>query len=230
MDIENQQAFVLHSRPFKEHQVILDLLTEYDGKVSAVVSPGSSLKSSKKAFLQPFYPLNVAFKGNNALKKITFIEPAGKSFQYFGNTLYSGFYLNELLVRLLVELVPCPQLFLHYKVSLIGLSEGKELEQVLRAFEFALLDELGLTLDFESLSETATKYFHFVHEQGFVPADRESGVAYYDRNHLLAIAMQDFTDPKVKITCKRLMRQIMAPLLGNKPLNSRKLFTQKPFS
>ena len=51
---ETQYAFLLHSRPYKEHQLIIDLLTKEDGKVSAVISSGHSLKSNKKAILQPF--------------------------------------------------------------------------------------------------------------------------------------------------------------------------------
>ena len=54
MDVIEQSAFVLHSRPYREHQQIVDLLTEHNGKVSAVVYTGKTNKSNKKGLLQPF--------------------------------------------------------------------------------------------------------------------------------------------------------------------------------
>jgi DNA repair protein RecO (recombination protein O) len=227
----SQLAFVLHSRPYKEYQLLIDLLTEHDGKVSAIISSGNTLKSSKKPLLQPFSPITVSFKeSKHALKKIRLVEPAGKSYAFKSNFLYSGFYLNELLVRLLGELIPCPALFEQYKESLFELNKKKGIEGILRKFEFSLLEELGLTLDFYSLDESPVSHFYFIAEQGFVPALttlKNSAQPCYDKQHLLAIAAHEFTDPKVLYTCKVLMRQIMTPLLGNKPLNSRKLFTKK---
>ncbi|MGJ8691955.1 MAG: DNA repair protein RecO [Thalassotalea sp.] len=225
---EHQQAaFLLHSRPFKENQLLLDLLTEHDGKVSALIYSGNSVKSNKKAILQPFSPLLIAYKGQSSLKKMTLVEADGKSFQFRGNYLYSAFYLNELLVRLLGDAIPCPELFHHFKLSLQALNEQEPIEVVLRHFEMTLLEELGLTIDFTCLDYESMPYVNYIAEQGFVAAINNSVKPCYDKQHLLAIAEQKLLSKEELFTFKLLMRQIMAPLLGNKPLNSRKFFTQK---
>ena len=225
--LENTQAaFLLHSRPYKEHQLLLDLLTEHDGKVSAIIFSGNSIKSNKKAILQPFSPLNVAYKGTTALKKITLVEAAGKSYAFQGNFLYSGFYLNELMVRLLGELIPCSELFSQYKTSLTQLNTKQNIEIVLRNFEMVLLQELGQTIDFSEIEQQPESHFYYITEQGFIPAINKLSQPCYDKQHLLAIAEQNLSSKDVLYSFKLLMRQIMTPLLGNKPLHSRKLFSQ----
>lgn len=222
-----QSAFLLHSRPYKENQLLLDFITEHEGKVSAITFSGNSVKSNKKALLQPFLPLNISYKGQRSLKHLTLVEAAGKSYAFQGNYLYSGFYLNELMVRLLGELIPCPALYQQYQQSLLALHEQHTIEIVLRNFEMVLLEELGQTIDFDELYISAASHFYYIAEHGFIPAINKLPQPCYDKQHLLAIAEQNFSDDKTLYSFKLLMRQIMAPLLGNKPLNSRKLFSKK---
>ena len=103
-----QSAYLLHSRPYRDNQSIVELITEHEGKVSALVYIGKSAKSNKKALLQPFSPLSIVLKGKSSLKNLSRVESASKSITLSGNYLYSGFYINELLVRLLPELRPVP--------------------------------------------------------------------------------------------------------------------------
>ena len=63
-----QSAFVLHTRPYRENQLLVDLLTEYDGKLAALSYIGHSTKSSRKALLQPFLPISITLKGQSSLK------------------------------------------------------------------------------------------------------------------------------------------------------------------
>lgn len=225
-----QSAFLLHSRPYKENQLLLDFISEYDGKVSAVTYVSHSTKSNKKALLQPFLPLKISYKGKSSLKSLTLVEATGKPYVFKGNYLYSGFYLNELMVRLLTELLPCNEVFNQYQLSLHDLSLYKSIEVVLRYFEMTLLEELGQTIDFSVLLESTNEpvsYFYYQNEQGFIPAFNHVSHVCYSKQHLLSIAQQDLSNKEVLYTFKLLMRQIMAPLLGNKPLNSRKFFKQR---
>jgi DNA repair protein RecO (recombination protein O) len=222
-----QQAFVLHSRPYREHQQILDLFTEYDGKVAVVTYLGKSARSNKKALLQPFTPLNVLLKGNGSLRHLSRVEAAQKSFLLSGDHLYSGFYLNELLVRLLGEQLPCEELFQRYLLSLTELSKRVSIELILRDFEMSLLEELGLSFDFSPLFEINAKAFYYVSEQGFVPAFGQLKLPSFDRELLQAIAAQQINSAAVLKCYKLLMRHLINNLLGNKPLHSRKLFAYK---
>ena len=227
MEPIEQLAFVLHSRPYREHQYIVELLTEHDGKVSAIVYSGKTNKSNKKGLLQPFSPLNVVLKGKGNLKNLSRIELADKSYQLKGEHLYSGFYLNELLVRLLGELIACPSLFHDYRMSLSSLAEKLSIEPILRKFELDLLAELGFSLDFSTVFELDADSFYFIPEQGFIPCIEKLNLPVFSKEHIQAIAQFDFSDPNVLRSNKSLMRQVFNNLLDGKPLNSRNLFTNK---
>lgn len=222
-----QNAFLLHARPFRDNQLIAEFLTQDSGKVSAITYIGTSLKSNKKALLQPFSPLVIVLKGQGDLKKLVRVEASQKSFLLSKDFLYSGFYINELLNKLLAEHIPCEALYLLYRTSLQALSEQTALEPILRRFEQSLLEELGLTIDYSILLEHNQAQFYYKPEQGLVPCIETCTNIRYAKEHLLAIEQQDFTKPEVMRSYKQLMRQILNHLLAGKPLNSRKLFTKK---
>lgn len=222
-----QNAFLLHARPFRDNQVIAEFITEFNGKISAITYIGTSLKSNKKALLQPFSPLIIVLKGQGNLKTLSRIEAASKSLLLTKEYLYSGFYLNELQVRLLGEHIPYEELYLLYRQSLERLSAKQPIEPILRRFENTLLEELGLTIDYSVVFEHNEAYFYYLPEQGFVPVTEKLDQQNYAKDHLLAIAQQNFTDRHVMTTYKLLMRQVLNHLLGGKPLNSRKLFLRK---
>lgn len=238
-----QKAFVLHVRPYQENQQLVELLTEYDGKVSALVYVGQSKRSIKKALLQPFLPLNVAFKESGLqktrLRMLTRVEANSKSYVLTKNSLYSAFYLNELLVRLLTDDIICETLFSQYQFTIAALSQDLAIAPQLRAFELSLLEELGLSLDFTPVFEENGEHvagFYYVAEQGFVPvydyAIKNMTTPWFNTLHLQAIAAQNYDRNKPELagidkTFKLLMRQIYHHLLEGKPLNSRKLFVTK---
>lgn len=240
-----QKAFVLHVRPYRENQQLVELLTEHDGKVSALVYVGQSKRSIKKALLQPFLPLNVAFKENGSqntgLRMLTRVEANSKSYILTKNSLYSAFYLNELLVRLLTDDIICETLFSQYQSTVAALSQGLAIAPQLRTFELSLLDELGLSLDFTPIFEENGENvagFYYIAEQGFIPAYhyaiKNITTPWFNTLHLQAIAKQNYDLDKSELkgvdqTFKLLMRQIFHHLLEGKPLNSRKLFVMKKY-
>lgn len=249
-----QQAFVLHHRPYRDNQLLVELLTEQNGKVSALVFVGQSKKSIKKGLLQPFYPLTVVLKGQGNLKHIVRVEAFEKSYPLRKNRLYCGFYLNELLVRLLGEHIQCQSLFFQYKASLEALVNDAPMMAELRKFELVLLEELGMSFDFSPVFESTANHFYYLPDEGFIPALMNLKAPCYNRLHLQSIAKKttnhqwvnedsstylierdltrddlaetDLTQNELAIqqTFKNLMRQIFAHLLNNKPLNARKLF------
>mgnify|MGYP000725317897 CR=1 FL=1 len=235
-----QRAFVLHSRPFKENQQLLELLTENEGKVSALVYVGQSKRSIKKGMIQPFLPLNCTFKGNNTpLMNITAIEATANSFALSKYSLYSGFYVNELLVRLLNNDIVCNALFNQYHVTLSSLAENLPIAPALRKFELCLLDELGLSFDFSPVFNEVNDNvagFYYVAEEGFIPAYKYSIASiktpWYRTEHIQAIAQHIHHDKmllnsEIEKTFKLLMRDVLNYLLDGKPLNSRKLFERR---
>ncbi|MBA6327037.1 DNA repair protein RecO [Colwellia sp. MB02u-6] len=222
-----QSAFVLHSRPYRENQLLIDLLTEHDGKLAALSYVGHSTKSSRKALLQPFLPIKVTLKGQYNLKSLIRVEPIGKSFLLKKNALFSAFYINELLVKLLGDNIACEALFQQYKMSLEALVQASNIEICLREFELMLMDELGLSFDFSLVFEHSAEGFYYLPDEGFIPAYTKLKQPCYNRWHLQAIAERDLSTPEVLNTFKALMRQVINHLLDGAPLNSRKLFSKK---
>jgi len=228
MEELEQSAFLLHSRPYRENQILLEFITAQQGKISAISYLGKSLKSNKKALLQPFTPLKIVLKGQGNLKYLKRVEPEKKSYQLIGNYLYSGFYLNELQVRLLGEHIPYDELFCQYQHSLENLSQQVPIEIVLRRFEIILLEELGMTIDYSPVFTENIPNYYYYPEQGFIPAVNKLAQPCYNSLHLQEIAQNNLSSKEVMQTYKVLMRQIINHLLDGKPLNSRKLFIQHP--
>jgi DNA repair protein RecO (recombination protein O) len=144
--------------------------------------------------------------------------------------MFSGLYLNELLVRLLHRHDPHPQLFAAYASTLDALASDGELDDILRRFEFSLLAELGygFELDMEGCSGEALlpeAWYHYHPEHGLVargPVADPNQPAFRGAD-LLAIAANDFSGA-ARPTAKRLLRLALAMQLGDAPLRSRELF------
>ncbi|SEK72476.1 DNA replication and repair protein RecO [Colwellia chukchiensis] len=223
----SQAAFVLHTRPYRENQLLVDLFTQHHGKLAALSYIGHTTKSSRKALLQPFLPISVTLKGQHSLKNLLRVEPAGKSFLLQKQALFSGFYINELLVKLLPENIACSALYQQYSLCLQALAATDNIEVSLREFELILMDELGVAFDFSIVFEHQASGFYYLPDDGFMPAYTKLKQSCYDRQHLQAIAKRDLSCSQVRSTFKALMRQVINHLLKGVPLNSRKLFSNE---
>ncbi|MEH6543784.1 MAG: DNA repair protein RecO [Porticoccaceae bacterium] len=173
-------AYVLHKRPFRETSVLVDLFCRDQGRIRAVARGARGKHGAKRLYLEPFTPLLVTWRGNSGLKTLVRAESAAQAKpSLLGHTLYLGFYVNELLMRLLAEDDAHEYLYQHYSelllrlsssnistsnsatadlvdtdVSNADLSNTSNLEPLLRVFELSLLEEIGyaLPLDTDSLS------------------------------------------------------------------------------
>jgi DNA repair protein RecO (recombination protein O) len=149
-----QPAFVLHSYPYKETSLIIDLLTRDFGRV-AVVAKGAKRPMSKlRAVLQTFQPLQTAWSGKSELRTLIDAEWVGGMLPLERTALLCGFYLNELLVKLLARDDPHPALFDQYVATLNELAHGEPAQIALRKFERALLKETGVAADLSRSTTT----------------------------------------------------------------------------
>lgn len=219
----SQPAYVLHSRAYRESSALVDLLTP-QGRLRAVLR-GARGKAGTLA--RPFIPIEVELRGRGELKNIGRLEAAGIPNLLMGEALYSGLYLNELLIRLLPAQDPYPAIFEHYALTVLALTQGRALEPLLRAFEWRLLDELGygfaLDHDCHGQPVSAGSLYRLQVDSGLEPvAQFQPGV--FQGGDLLAMAKADWAAPGALSAAKRLMRQALAPHLGGRPLVSRELF------
>lgn len=218
-----QPAFILHSRAYRESSALVDFLTP-QGRLRAVLR-GARGKAGTLA--RPFVPVEVEFRGRGELKNVGRLEAGGIPRWLHGEALFSGLYLNELILRLLPAEDPHPVLFEHYAATLDALAEGRALEPLLRAFEWRLLDELGygfaLAQDLHGDAVVVGQLYRLLPDAGLEPVHLlQPGL--FQGAELLAMAEADWTAPGALSAAKRLMRQALAPHLGGRPLVSRELF------
>ncbi|WP_369959726.1 DNA repair protein RecO [Pseudomonas benzenivorans] len=219
----SQPAYVLHSRAYRESSALVDLLTP-QGRLRAVLR---GARGRAGTLARPFVPLEAELRGRGELKSVGRLEAAGIPNLLTGEALFSGLYLNELLIRLLPAEAPHPEIFEHYALTLQALAQGRALEPLLRAFEWRLLDELGygFALDRDRLGQpiVAERLYRLQPDAGLEPvAQLQPGV--FQGAELLAMAGADWAVPGALAAAKRLMRQALAPHLGGRPLVSRELF------
>ena len=232
MRVNLQPAYILHSRPYRDSSLILEVFCAEHGRLS-LVGKGARRRSkggSNAALLQPFVPLLLSFSGRSEMKTLTQVEAAGAALKLRGDRLFSAMYLNELLMRLLHRHDPHPSLFASYGNALGQLTEAGSVEAVLRRFELGLLDELGysFSLQDDGLSGEgldAAGWYHYHPDHGLVAGRAASDPVRpaYSGKDLLALARGEF-DGSARGTARRLLRQALAVHLGDAPLKSRDLF------
>ncbi|VAW86051.1 DNA recombination and repair protein RecO [hydrothermal vent metagenome] len=229
-----QPAYLLHHRPYRETSSILELFTAEYGRVAVVAKGVRRKKSRLQPLLQLYRPLLLSWRGRGPLYSLDQVEENGAMHSLAGISMMSGFYINELLVRLLHHEEAYPALYATYELLLQQLSQGDlgaELEWLLRQFELRLLHDLGYALNLECEVETgevlrAEQRYHYLPEQGAVYWQGSGvGVPLHGAT-LLGLASGELSEPRSRREAKRLMRSMLASLLGDKPLNSRELIRQ----
>jgi len=225
-----QPTYILHSRPYSNTSRILEAFTREHGRIALLAKGIRRGKNSNHSLIQLFTPILITWAGKGELQFLKHIEPNGLSHQLTGRALLCGFYLNELLIRLLHKADPHPYLFQAYQESLQAFEQGQASDITLRLFEKHFLQELGYALNLTHDAQThgdihPEKYYHFNPSSGF----HETQSRTYSQNrflgaHLLSIHRNHYDDKETRAAAKRLFRQALEPLLGHKPLKTRELF------
>jgi DNA repair protein RecO (recombination protein O) len=224
------QGFLLHSRPYRETSLIATFMTDTDGRIDLMVRSARGKRARKNQPLLPFCLYDLSWVGKSELKHLQFFETIDRAIELAGDSLFCGFYLNELLYRLLPQQEPEIQLLHIYARALQELSGTTDIEPVLRNFELALLDALGYGIDLASDEfgaglEAECRYY-FVPERGLSkeytaessPEIKGSGETFF------TISQRDFSSIAVRQLAKNVLRSALAVYLGKRPLRSRELF------
>lgn len=238
MPVEHRQqlqyGFILHSRPYRDTSSLLEVFTRDAGRVGLVARGVRGARSRNNARLEAFVPLLFSWSGQGELRTLTAVEAGGRGVSLPGGRVLSGFYMNELIMRLLHRDDPHPELFARYETALQLLQdESLPQEAVLRRYERELLEELGYGLQLEVDAHSgeplqAGRQYCYYPEQGPVQQADEpsSGYPRLSGRSLLAIRDNDYQDPQVRRDAKILMRFLLSQHLDNRPLKSRELYWQ----
>ncbi|HSD36124.1 MAG TPA: DNA repair protein RecO [Rhodocyclaceae bacterium] len=230
--IDDTQGFVLHTYPWRETSLIVETLTREYGRLPLMAKGARRPGSAVRGVLMAFQPLAVSWTGKSEVKTLTGAYWLGGQALLCGIGLLCGYYLNELLLRLLPREDPHPVLFDRYAATIRALAEGASTAPLLRSFELALLQELGYGLTLDVLADTgevvrADGRYCFVAERGVLEAEGEMGdIPTLDGRVLLAMARDDFSDADTLTQAKGLMRRLLQHYLGGQQLESRRILIE----
>lgn len=146
----NDHAFVLHSLPYKETSLVVELFCREAGRLPVIAKGAKRPHSALRPVLVSFQPLLVRFSGKSEVKTLTHAEWLGGCVPPEGKSLFAAYYLNELLMRGLQREDPHAPLFDLYATALQALAQGDDMNVTVRGFELSLLQHLGYGLDFEN--------------------------------------------------------------------------------
>jgi DNA repair protein RecO (recombination protein O) len=178
-----------------------------------------------RGMLLSFHPLRVSFSGSVELGNLVAVEWAGALQPLVGQGLMCGFYLNELLLRLLPREDPHETLFEVYGEALSRLSRDPS-AAVLRGFEKRLLAELGyaplLEHDVASRPIDPDGLYVYEPERGPTPVNgARSGVLVVRGRTLLDVAADDYSSPATREEARNLMRALIGERLHGQVLHTR---------
>jgi len=229
--INNEAGFILHTYSFKETSVVAEVFTRGHGRVALIARGARRPASALRGLMQPFTPLLLSWFGKSELKTLHAAEWQGGLIAPQGRALMCGFYLNELLLRLLARSDAHELLYDRYVDTLDQLAgEGGDFERILRRFEKNLLADIGYgaTFDVEADSgapiDPAGRYV-FQPERGALRAVGQPGCPVSGQT-LIDLAADRFEQPATLVEAKALMRSLINHTLGAKPLYTRQLLRE----
>lgn len=236
--VELAEAWVLHSRPFRETSLIVEAFSREFGRMGLVARGGRRPRSALALAARPFRRLLLSWTGRGELATLTGAESAPQSAPpHFalalpaGETLLAAMYLNELVLRLTRREDPHPELFDHYSQALGDLCAAGPMEPVLRRFELDLLASLGFGLnlrhDIEGRDLAPKAAYCYRMEQGAeaLPNGARTGEAMnFSGAELLGIEHGDWGSRDIRRAAYRLLKTAIDFYLEGKPLNTRKVF------
>lgn len=223
-------GYLIHHRKYRERSHIVHLFTQEHGRVDGIL---------RQTPPPQYQPICLQASGKSELKNFTKLEIVNQPIFFFGDAFFSGFYLNEILLRLCPLEVQMEQSFAQYAHTLTQLQQlaqqadpNQFLKQILRQFEHELLEDLGYALDFSTdanqLEIQSSLNYIFQLNEGFIPTAQASR-ATLNGQQILSMCQyekgRDFSLEQLQLLTK-LYRQMISSLLGDRPLKSRQLWIQ----
>ncbi len=232
--VQLEPGFLLHHYPWRDSSRILEVLTLSHGRVALFARAARRSGSGLPAALQPFAELLVSWSGRGEAVRMTAAERAATAPPTLaGARLMSGFYANELVIRLLPRNDPHPELYAAYATLLAGLADVRvPATRSLRIFEKRLLEALGyaLNLDGEAGSGRpldASRSYRYRLDAG---AERLDGVAegslIFSGASLLALAREELDEARSLADARRLLRAALDQYLDGRELRTREVLRE----
>ena len=238
---ELEPGFVLHAYPYKETSLIVEVFARRFGRVGLLARGARRPRSTMRGVLLAFHPLRLTWSVSAELGTLMTVEWSGGQKSLAGTGLMCGFYINELLLRLLPRDDPHEALFDAYGSALSRLAESAAAPArtneaaaqaaILRGFERRMLAELGYApvLDRDAANGAAIepgKRYAYEAERGPVETRRPDGDSVISGRTLIDMAADDYDDARTREEARRLMRALIAERLGGQALHTRAVLSE----
>jgi DNA repair protein RecO (recombination protein O) len=234
MRLDQQPAYVLHARPYRETSLLLECLTRDHGRLGVVARGVRGERARlRRSQLEPFQPLALDLLLRGELATLAGAEVVGMPLRLAGERGLAGLYLNELVVRLTARQDAQPVLFDAYAQTLARLAAGEPAGWTLRRFERDLLEAIGYGLQLrheaggdESLQPQA--HYRYDVEQGALPCAPGAPQALRGID-LLALAGDRMPEDRAgMVALRRLMREVIRYHLGGGELRAWRVLAGVP--
>ncbi len=219
-------AYVLHQYAYRDTSRIVEVFTAEHGRLTVFARGANSAKSPLKGVLRPFQRLLISWSGKSDAGQLVSAEIDGRISSLSPARLMSGFYLNELLLKLTERWDPHPDIFSAYAACIQALCDGEIEEPALRRFEKHLLNDLGYGLELartvEGVPVQADRYYRFALQSGPQACVAEAPGAVYGQS-LADLQSESFADARSLRDAKRLLRAAIDACLDGRALKSREV-------
>ena len=222
---DQQPGYVLHAYPYKETSLIVEAFTRGFGRVALLARGARRPRSALRGVLLAFHPLRLGWTASTELGNLLSAEWAGGLQPLAGRALMCGFYLNELLLRLLPRDDAHEALFDSYGGALAALSAGAVQHPVLRIFEKRLLAELGYAplLERDAASGAPIdpgRRYAYEPDHGPMPARNSSSELIVSGQTLLDLAAEQYDRPETREEARMLLRALIGQRLHGQVLHT----------
>jgi DNA repair protein RecO (recombination protein O) len=229
MRYDAEPAFVLHTRPWRESSLLVEVLSANHGRLGLLARGVQGAKRHVlRAALQPLQYIRLDAVQRGELAQLRAAEALDAAPQLAGEATLAAFYVNELVLRLAPRQDPAPDRFDAYALVRARLGGPTPLAWTLRRFERDLLEALGVgfafDVDGEGIAIDPAARYRLDAEHG--PRRLLSDRGHGDRSDaatgraLLALAADLMPDGDDLAGLRRALRPVLVHLLGGRPLKS----------
>ena len=234
MRVESEPGFILHTIPYRETSLLVDIFTLNHGRLRCVAK--GFRKPNKKGIAKTLFPYSehhFQWQGRGELKTLTQADPIQAPVFLKQESLFVGLYINELLYKLLHQNDPHQSLYEFYRQLMTQLSTSETQQPVLRRFEMLLLEELGYGLVLDAEAETgqavsSEHLYYYIPDQGLklIQDQTADNLHAFSGADIMALCQGQLEQQSVLRAAKKLTRQVIDFYLDGKELNSRELYRQ----
>ena len=219
--VELEPAFVLAQRPYRDSSRLLEALTPSYGRVGLVARGVRAPRSRIGSVLQSFAPLLLSWQAAGELGTLRSAESRAPAVPLAGERVFYGWYLNELLLRLLPRDDPHPLLYALYEALLPQLAgAADDAERALRVFEKRLLADLGYALQLPADLDAGCRYRYDAERGPLEDRDGMPGAS------LIALRDEKLDTTQARIDARRILRSALRAHLGDRELESARLLRE----